>query len=157
MARDARRFLSNDDQFLTYWTAQFPGILEYYMMDAGGKYPNTRLWDAVPVLMGRDGMAKQSFLASAVKPSKAILMFQDDISTVRNKIYVPRGGEAVLQLIQAYAVDPANGLCAYEHYEFHRLHAYDTSGGLSVVLYVRCSAPRTLTRESVRAAESPRH
>ena len=157
MARDARRFLSNDDQFLTYWTAQFPGILEYYMMDAGGKYPHTRLWDAVPVLMDRDGMAKQSFLASAVKPSKAILMFQDDISTVRNKIYVPRGGEAVLQLIQAYAVDPANGLCAYEHYAFRRLHAYDTYGGLSVVLYVRCSVPRTLTRESVRAAESPRH
>jgi hypothetical protein len=152
MARDARRFLSNDDQFLTYWTAQFPGILEYYMMDAGGRFPHTRLWDAVPVLMGSDGVSKQSFLSSAVKPSKAILMFQDDISTVRNKIYVPRGGEAVLQLIQAYAVDPANGLCAYEHYAFRRLRPYDTYGGLSVVLYVRCGARRTHTRESAARA-----
>jgi hypothetical protein len=157
IAHDARKFLSNDDQFLTYWTAQFPGILEYYMMDAGGKYPHTRIWDAMPVLMNRDAVSKQNFLSSAVKPSKAILMFQDDISTIRNKIYVPRGGEAVLQLIQAYAVNPANELCAYEHYAFHRLQAYDTYGGLSVILYVRCSAPRASTREPVGVAQNPRH
>ena len=68
----------------------------------------------------------------------------------------PGGGEAVLQLIQAYAADPANGLCAYEHYAFRRLRAYNTCAGLSVVLYVRCGAPRTLTRELAGAAESPK-
>ena len=122
------------------------------MMDAGGKYPETRLWDAVPVLMNPDGVSKRNFLASAVKPSKVIFMFQGDISTIRGKIYVPRGGEAVLRLIQAYAVDHANGLCAYRHYAFRRVRAYDTYGGLSVVMYVRCGAPRALTRKLVGAA-----
>jgi hypothetical protein len=61
-----------------------------------------------------------------------------------------------LRLIQAYVVDPANGLCAYGHYDFHRLRAYDTYGGLSAVLYVRCGAPRTLTRESAAGATPSR-
>jgi hypothetical protein len=156
MARDARKFLSNDDQFLTYWTAQFPGILEYYMMDPGGKYPRETLWkDALPVMINRDAVSRQNFLSSAVKPSKAILMFQDDISAVVKKIYVPRGGEAVLHLIQAYVEDPASGLCAYAHYAFRRLRPYDTYGGLSVVLYVRCSARTRLVLGDRPSGASP--
>jgi hypothetical protein len=145
MSRDARRFLSNDDQFLTYWTAQLPGILQYFMMDARGKYPQEGMSNnALAFMMNRDPASRQSLVSTSLRPSKVIFMFQDSISTLGNKIYIPRDGEAVLRLMQDYVADPANGLCAYEHYAFHRLRGYDTNGGLNVVLYARCNASHTL-------------
>ena len=146
IARDARQFLSNNDRFLTYWTSELPGVLQYFMMDPRGKYPEEAMSNnALPLMMHRDSASAQDFLSKSLKPAKAILMFQNDISAVDHTIYVPRGGEVVLRLMQAYVTDPANGLCAYQRYAFHRLRGYDTNGGLSVVLYVRCGALRTPT------------
>jgi hypothetical protein len=146
IARDGRQFLSNNDRFLTYWTSELPGVLQYFMMDPRGKYPEEAMSNnALPLMKNRDSASAQNFLSRSLQPAKAILMFQNDISTVDHTIYVPRGGEVVLRLMQAYVVDPASGLCAYQHYEFRRLRGYDTNGGLSAVLYVRCGALRTPT------------
>jgi hypothetical protein len=98
--------------------------------------------NALPLMMNQDSASAQNFLSKSLEPAKAILMFQNDISTVDQTIYTPRGGEVVLRLMQAYVANPASGLCAYQHYESRRLRGFDTNSGLSAVLYVRCGALR---------------
>ncbi len=139
IARDLRRVLSNEDKYLVYWSADFPGIVEFLVTDSTGHRPvqimGTVNWS---FQFQDDPTAKQRFVSVTLREAKAILMFKDDLAVAEKSIYVPRGGSAVLQAIREYLLDPANQMCEREAYRFVRLPGYDVNGGLTAALYVRC-------------------
>jgi hypothetical protein len=140
LAGDMRRLLSNDDKYLTYWTSDFPGIIEFFILDQRGEHPEGRLSEAAAtgLLMDPDQESRRQFISNALTPSKVILMFDDSIQGAERAVFVPRGGVAVLQLIRDYLTDPMNKMCRYKRYHFERLRGYDSNGGLTAVLYARC-------------------
>jgi hypothetical protein len=139
MARDLRRVLSNNDQYVVYWSADFPGVVEFLVTDNTGNRP-VQLMRAADwgFQFQDDPTAKQRFVSGVLRAAKAIVMFKDNIEVAEQSIYVPRGGSAVLQAIREYLLDPANQMCEREAYRFVRLPGYDVNGGLTAALYIRC-------------------
>jgi hypothetical protein len=142
LAGDMRRFLSNDDKYLAYWTSDFPGIIDFFMLDRRGERPSETLVNAATtgVLMDPNQKTRSQFIRNALVPARVIVMFDDSIQVAEHAIYVPRGGGAVLQLIRDYLADPVNKMCRYKRYRFERLGGYDSNGGLTAILYAHCDS-----------------
>jgi hypothetical protein len=139
IAQDIRRFVSNKDEYVTYWSSEFPGIIAFLVLDREGNGPSDGLetsdWG---FQFTHDSGAKERLLITVLRPAKAILMFQDDISAAGKQIYIPRGGISVLEFVRKYLTDAANGMCLYKEYRFGRLPGFDVQGGLTAALYTRC-------------------
>ncbi len=76
IARDLRRILGKDDTFVWIPLYGCPAALQYYMMDELGRFPQAVWIDPVtspPI---------PQFLREEVSPSKAVLVFEDDIEEV---------------------------------------------------------------------------
>jgi hypothetical protein len=140
IAHDIRRFVSNRDEYVTYWTAEFPGFIDYLLLDKEGDGPSNNLEPTYDwgFQFTRDSHAKDRLLDTVLKPAKAILMFRDSISVAEEKIFIPRGGTLVLELVREYLDDAANAMCRYKEYRFDQLPGFDAQGGLTAALYVRC-------------------
>ena len=140
IAHDVRRMLTNDDKYVTYTSADFPAIIQFFILDDEGNGPAFEPSVDWGYLFVHDPGAKEHFVSATLKRARAILMFKDNIQDASRVIYIPRGFVAVLQLIRDYLADPANRVCPYKQYSFRRLQGYDVNGGVTAVLYVPCDA-----------------
>jgi hypothetical protein len=140
IAHDIRRFVANKDAYVTYWTAEFPGFIDFLLLDKEGDGPRNSIdptydWG---FQFTHDSHAKDRLLDTVLRPAKAILMFQDSISAAEKKIFIPRGGTFVLEFVREYLDDAANEMCLYKEYRFDQLPGFNVQGGLTAALYVRC-------------------
>jgi hypothetical protein len=144
IAHDIRRFVSNKDEYVTYWTAEFPGFMDYLLLDKEGDGPSNSIEPTYDwgFQFTHNSRAKDRLLDTVLRPAKAILMFQDSISAAEKKIFIPRGGTLVLAFVREYLDNPANEMCLYKEYRFDLLPGFNAQGGLTAALYVQCSALR---------------
>jgi hypothetical protein len=158
LASDVRRLLSNDDKYLTYWTSEFPGIIDFYILDQRGERPGNTLFLATTTgfLMDPGQETRDQFVGNALAPATVIVMFDNRIDVAEHSIYVPPGGRAVLRLIQDYLADPAHKMCRYKRYAFDRLGGFDPNGGLTAVLYARCDVLGRLKAREIPAVAEPK-